>query len=86
MRQQRGGAWAFSLATAAITSRKSEGELSLICLYRLLKIDLMLSSTSPYIFPIHQHNFLYTVPTKRLGTPPNFQCILMALRVLLKRQ
>jgi hypothetical protein len=49
----------FSLATAAITSRKSEGELSLICLYQLLKIDLMLSSTSPYIFPIHQHNFLY---------------------------
>ena len=27
-----------------------------------------------------------TVPTKRLGTPPDFQCILMALRVLLKRQ
>ena len=30
--------------------------------------------------------YKYTVPTKRLGTPPNFQCILMALRVLLKRQ
>jgi hypothetical protein len=27
-----------------------------------------------------------TVPTKRLGTPHNFQCILMALRVLLKRR
>ena len=27
----------------------------------------------------------YTVPTKRLGTPPFFQCVLMALRVLGKR-
>ena len=26
---------------------------------RLLKINLMLSPTSPYIFPIHQHNFLH---------------------------
>ncbi len=26
----------------------------------------------------------YTVPTKLLGTPPYFQCILMALRVLEK--
>jgi hypothetical protein len=28
----------------------------------------------------------YTVPTKLLGTPPFFQCILMALRVLGKMQ
>jgi hypothetical protein len=26
----------------------------------------------------------HTVPTKLLGTPPYFQCILMALRVLVK--
>ena len=30
--------------------------------------------------------FTCTVPTKRLGTPPFFQCVLMALRVLGKRQ
>jgi hypothetical protein len=30
--------------------------------------------------------FLYTVPTKLLGTPPFFQCILMALRVSEKVQ
>jgi hypothetical protein len=28
----------------------------------------------------------HTVPTKLLGTPPYFQCILMALRVLEKMQ
>ncbi len=28
--------------------------------------------------------YTYTVPTKLLGTPPYFQCILMALRVLEK--
>ena len=30
--------------------------------------------------------FKFTVPTKLLGTPPFFQCILMALRVLEKMQ
>jgi hypothetical protein len=32
------------------------------------------------------NNFVSTVPTKLLGTPPFFQCILMALRVLEKVQ
>ncbi len=31
---------------------------------------------------ITRHFCLDTVPTKLLGTPPYFQCILMALRVL----
>jgi hypothetical protein len=35
----------------------------------------------------HRHAARYdTVPTKLLGTPPFFQCILMALRVLEKMQ
>ena len=51
----------------------------------MLACGIISSSTSPHNTPIHlakKKGSEYTVPTKRLGTPPDFQCILMALRVL----